>query len=113
MIHTQFSAIIKVFTSNNAQEHKEKHFLHFLTENGTTPQYSCPGTSQQNGAERKHKHILKTVRALLISATCSESFWGEAALTTIYTINHIPSPVSENKSPYEHLYRILPNYDIL
>ena len=75
MVRTQFSAITKVFKSDNTQEYKEKHFLHFLTENGTTPQYSCPGTSQQNGrAERKHKHILEIVRALLISATCPESF---------------------------------------
>jgi len=38
-------------------------------------QHSCPGTSQQNGrAERKHRHILDTVRALLISAACPEVF---------------------------------------
>lgn len=114
MVRTQFSATIKVFRSDNAQEYKEKKFLHFLAESGTLPQYSCPGTSQQNGrAERKHKHILETVRALLISAACPESFWGEAALTAVHTINRIPSPVIGNKSPYERLYGVLPNYDLL
>lgn len=53
-------------------------------------QRSCPGTSQKNGrAERKHRHILEIVRALLILVTCLESFWGEAALTTVYPINRI------------------------
>jgi len=46
MVRTQFSATIKVLRSDNAQEYKEKHFLQFLAENGTIPQYSCPGTSE-------------------------------------------------------------------
>ena len=114
MIRAQFSATIKVFRSDNAQEYKDKNFLNFLAENGTIPQYSCPGTSQQNGrAERKHRRILETVRAFLISAACPESLWGEAALTAVYTINRIPSPVIANKYPYERLYGNLPNYDHL
>ncbi|RVW93185.1 Retrovirus-related Pol polyprotein from transposon RE1 [Vitis vinifera] len=37
------------------------------------------GTSQQNGrAERKLRHILDTVRALLLSAKVPAPFWGEA-----------------------------------
>ena len=34
----QFSATIKVFRSDNAQEYKDKNFLNFLAENGTIPQ---------------------------------------------------------------------------
>ena len=75
MVHTQFSATIKELRLDNAQEYKEKKFLHFLAKNGTIPQDSYPGTSQQNKrAKRKHKHILETVHALLTSATCPESF---------------------------------------
>ena len=33
-----------------------------------------------------------------------EIFWGEAALTTVYTINHIPSPIIGNISPFERLH---------
>ncbi|GKV19316.1 hypothetical protein SLEP1_g29596 [Rubroshorea leprosula] len=61
--------------------------------------------SEQNGrAEHKHKHILDSVRALLISSTCPKRFWGEATLTAVYLINHIPSSVLNNQSPYERLH---------
>ncbi|GKV29674.1 hypothetical protein SLEP1_g38579 [Rubroshorea leprosula] len=81
---------------------------------GTLPQQSCPYTSKQNGrAEHKHRHILDSVRALFISSSCPERFWGEAALTAVYLINHIPSSVLNNQSPYERLYGILPTYNLL
>uniref|UniRef100_A0A2N9GYR8 CCHC-type domain-containing protein n=1 Tax=Fagus sylvatica TaxID=28930 RepID=A0A2N9GYR8_FAGSY len=63
------------------------------------------GTSQQNGrAERKHCHILDSVRAFLISASFPERFWGKAALTALYTINRLPSSILQNVSPFERLY---------
>ncbi|KAI3664859.1 hypothetical protein L6452_43468 [Arctium lappa] len=64
-------------------------------------------------AERKHRHILDTVRTLLISAKCPERFWGEAAFTAVYTINRHPTPILKNKSPYEALYDISPAYELL
>jgi hypothetical protein len=95
-------------------EYNEKSFQKFLKRNRTLSHHSCPYTSQQNGcAERKHCHILDTVRALLISASLLESFWGEAALTAIYTINRVPSPTIHNQTPYEHLYGSTTNYSLL
>uniref|UniRef100_A0A2N9J418 Integrase catalytic domain-containing protein n=1 Tax=Fagus sylvatica TaxID=28930 RepID=A0A2N9J418_FAGSY len=103
-----------VFRSDNAQEYHDKSFLSILDSNSTLPHYSCPYTSQQNGrAERKLRHILDVVRTLLISAPVLERFWGEAALTTIYTINRIPSPTTYKKSPFELLYNKLPDYSSL
>ena len=64
-------------------------------------------------AERKHRHILDVVRTLLISASLPERFWGEAALTAMYTINSIPSPTTHNKSPFEILYGQTPDYSSL
>uniref|UniRef100_A0A2N9I3U8 Integrase catalytic domain-containing protein n=1 Tax=Fagus sylvatica TaxID=28930 RepID=A0A2N9I3U8_FAGSY len=114
MIQTQFSRTIKVFRSDNAQEYHDKSFLSILDSNGTLPHYSCPYTSQQNGrAERKLRHILDVVRTLLISASIPERFWGEAALTAVYTINRIPSPTTHKKSPFELLYDKLPDYSSL
>lgn len=55
------------------------------------------GTSQQNGkVERKCHHILDTIRALLISASCPEIFWGEASFIVVYNINLMPSSVIGN-----------------
>jgi hypothetical protein len=83
-------------------------------QNGTLSHCSCSYTSQQNGhAERKHRHILDTERALLISASLPKRFWGEAALTTVYTINRAPSSTIHNQTPYERLYGSTPNYSLL
>jgi transposase InsO family protein len=75
MVQTQFSRNIKIFRSDNAMEYRESTFLTTFKQNGTLPHRSCPNTSQQNGcAERKHRHILDTVRALLLSASIPEHF---------------------------------------
>uniref|UniRef100_A0A2N9FB60 Integrase catalytic domain-containing protein n=1 Tax=Fagus sylvatica TaxID=28930 RepID=A0A2N9FB60_FAGSY len=51
-------------------------------------------TSQQNGrAERKLRHILDTVRALLLSSKVPVPFWGEAVLTAAHAINPSFSPL--------------------
>ena len=114
MIKTQFSCDIKVFRADNAAEYNDSGVLNFLRQHGSLPHRSCPGTSQQNGrAERKHRDILNTVRTLLTSASCPERFWGEAALTAVYTKNRVPSPVIENQSPYERLYGKPPDYSTL
>ncbi|GFS44400.1 hypothetical protein Acr_00g0090110 [Actinidia rufa] len=63
--------------------------------------------------ECKLQHILDTVRALLISASVIESFWREAALTAVCTINRTPSLVTNNISLYEKLYGTTPNYNLL
>jgi hypothetical protein len=111
MVQTQFGRSIKVFRTDNAMEYKEASFLNVLRQHGTITHRSCPGTSQQNGrAERKHRHILDTTRALLISSSCPENFWGEAALTAVYTINRVPTPIIGNLSPYEKLYGTAPDY---
>ncbi|KAL0536937.1 hypothetical protein IC582_025900 [Cucumis melo] len=101
MVQTQFSSTIKILRTDNAMEYKDSRFLSFLAQKGTLIQRSCPHTSQQNGrAERKHRHILDSVRAQLLSGSCPKKFWGEAALTSVYVINRLPSPVIHNLSPF-------------
>ena len=45
MIETQFSKLIKVFKSDNAEEYKAHEFTSILHQFGTVPQSSCVGTS--------------------------------------------------------------------
>uniref|UniRef100_A0A2N9G644 Integrase catalytic domain-containing protein n=1 Tax=Fagus sylvatica TaxID=28930 RepID=A0A2N9G644_FAGSY len=111
---TQYSKAIKVFRSDNAREYRQTDFSTILKHYGTIFHTSCAGTSQQNGrAERKLRHILDTVRALTNAASTPASFWGEAALTAVYTINRCPSPVIQNTTPYERLFGTSPNYSLL
>ena len=114
MISTQFSKAIKIFCTDNAMEYRDSQFLDFIHTQGTIIQRSRAGTSQQNGrAKRKHRHILDSVRAFLLSASCPERFWGEATLTVVYTINRLPFSVLHNVSPFEHLYGTPPSYSSL
>ena len=108
------SLIAQVFQSNNAQKYNDKSFLSFLDSHRTLTQWSCPYTSQQIGrAERKYRHILDVVRTFLIFTSLPEHFWGEVELTSVYTINRIPSPTIHKKSPFELLYGQTPDYSSL
>ena len=111
MVETQFSKRIKTFRSDNALKYTQYVFQALLHSYGTVHHLTCPGTSQQNGrAERKLRHILDTVHALLLSAKVPAPFWGEAALNVVHAINRIPSPVIHNQTPYERLFGSTPDY---
>ena len=114
MIETHFSKPIKVFRSDNAQEYKAHEFTSILHQFGIFPHSSCVSTFQQNGrAERKLRHILDVVRATTIAASTPSQFWGEVALTAIYTINWCPFPIVQNQTPYDILFGSSPSYDLL
>ena len=114
MIETRFSKPIKVFKSDNAQEYKAHEFTSILHQFGTVPHSSCAGTSQPNGrAERKIHHILDVLCATTITASTPSQFWGEVALTAVYTINRCPSPIVHNKTPYDMLFGSSLSYDLL
>ena len=78
------------------------------------PHSSCVDTSQKNGrVECKLRHILDVVCATTIATSTPSQFWGEAALTVVYTINRCPSPVVQNQTPYDMLFGSSPSYDLL
>ena len=94
MVETQFSKHIKIFQSDNALEYTQYAFQAVLHSYGIVHHLTCPGTSQQNGrAERKLRHILNAVRALLLSTKVPTPFWSEVTLHVVHAINHILGPV--------------------
>ena len=79
MVETQFSKRIKIFRSDNALKYTQYAFQAVLHSYDTVHQLTCLGTSQQNGrAERKFRHILDTVRTLLLSAKVPAPFLGRS-----------------------------------
>ena len=114
MVHTQFSAPIKVLRSDSGGEYLSAVFRQFLSSEGTLAQLSCPGAHAQNGvAERKHRHLIETARTLLISSFVPSHFWGEAVSTAVYLINRQPSSKLSDHCPGEVLFGTPPSYDHL
>ncbi|PKU75779.1 Retrovirus-related Pol polyprotein from transposon TNT 1-94 [Dendrobium catenatum] len=104
------SAKIKCLRTDGGGEFVNNSFISFLKQHGIVHQISCPYTPEQNGvAERKHRHIIKTTRSLLLTASVPYKHWPEAALTATYLINRMPSPNTHNISPFELLYHKAPD----
>jgi hypothetical protein len=113
MIHTQFTAPIKLFRSDSGGEYLSDTFREFLTSEGTLAQLSCPGAHAQNGvAKRKHRHVIETARTLLISSFVPSHFWCEVVSTIVYLINRQSSSKLSGKTHGEVLFGT-PCYDHL
>ena len=83
----------------------------YFKENGINHRLICPYTHEQNGAiERKHRHITEMGLTILATASLPIKFWGESFVTAIHVINTLPTPVLQNKSPYEILFKEKPDY---
>lgn len=65
MVNTQFRANTKIIRIDNGTKFLESRCTDLVTSLGIIHQRSYPYTPQQNGVvERKHRHLLETVRAL-------------------------------------------------
>ena len=88
-----------------------KAFEPYLKREGIALRHSCPYLHEQNDkVERKHRHIVETGLALLAQAKMPLKFWQEAFNYATFIINRLASPVLENKTPFELLYSLKPDY---
>jgi hypothetical protein len=85
-----------------------------LAEQGTFAQFSCLGAHAQNGvAERKHRHLLETAHALMITSSVPPYFWAEPVSTITYLINIQPSSTLQVGIPFERLCGKMSDYSSL
>ena len=109
LLEKQFDFKIKHLYSDNGGEY---HGLRqYLSSNSISWLTTAPHTPQQNGtSERRHRHIVETGLTLLSQATLPPSYWSYAFQAAVYLINHMPTTILNNKSPFECLFGRLPNY---
>ncbi|CAL2271870.1 unnamed protein product [Prunus armeniaca] len=80
--------------SENGGEFVNHDFQTYFQQHGIIHETTCPQTPQQNDvAEQKNRHLLKTARALLIGAHVSRHHWDAAIVIVVHLINRIPSSV--------------------
>ncbi|XP_070013800.1 uncharacterized protein [Nicotiana sylvestris] len=80
MVQNQFGVCVKTVRTDNGKEFFNYQWNAFLQNHGVIHQSSCVHTPQQNGvAERKHRHILDTARALKFQAGIPKDKFGPSA----------------------------------
>ena len=99
--------IVSLHSDNGGEFIKLKTFL---TTYGISHYTTPPHTPELNAiAERRHRHIVETDKALLHTANLPLSFWSHAFRTAVYLINRLPTPVLQMKSPFQLLHKTEPN----
>ncbi|GKA61310.1 retrovirus-related pol polyprotein from transposon TNT 1-94 [Tanacetum coccineum] len=113
-VTNHFKTSVKIIMSDNGTEIVNAACNSLFMTKGVLHQRSMAYTPQQNGVvERKHRHLLDTVKAIRLHANLSIKFWGDCVLAATYLINKMPMEILEWKSPYEKLFGQPPVYDHL
>ena len=113
MIKTQFQTQVIVFWIDNGNECVKFIFEDYLLENGIIHQFSCFDTPQQNGTmERKNRHLMEVVRAIMFTLRVLKSFWEEATVMT-YLINRMLAKILGFETPINHFSKVYPPVKIL
>ncbi|KAJ0490671.1 putative RNA-directed DNA polymerase [Helianthus annuus] len=110
-VHNQFECNVKIFQSDGGTEFTNNRVQSLFQQHGIFHRLSCPHTPQQNGrAERKHRHITEMGLAMMFNSHCPAQFWLDAFTSATYIINRLPTPILQNKSPFEMLFHRPPSY---
>ena len=76
-------------------------FAKYLQDCGIVPQYTMPGTPEQNGvAERRNRTLKDMMRSMMSRCNLPDFLWGDALKTALYILNRVPSK-SVPKTPFE------------
>ena len=100
MVETQSERKVKKLRTDNGLEYCNRRFDQFCKDEEVARHRTCTYTPQQNGvAERLSMSIMNKVRSMLSESGLDQKLWAEAASTSVYVINRLPSSSIEFKIP--------------
>jgi histone deacetylase 1/2 len=109
LVKNKFHTKIKSIYSDNGGEFVV--LKQYFSVHGISHHTTASHTPQQNGvSKRRHRHLVETSLTLLHDASLPLSYWPHAFSTAAYLINRQPTPLLQNKTPLEILFRQIPNY---
>ena len=101
---------VKAIRSDLGGEFQSSQLQNFLKDHGITHETTAGYTPQQNVAERLHRTLHDSARAMLIRAKLPESLWGEAVRCANYVRNRTPVSLSaDGRTPLEIFTGSAPN----
>ncbi|TYK29919.1 Retrovirus-related Pol polyprotein from transposon TNT 1-94 [Cucumis melo var. makuwa] len=81
---------------------------------GIKHQLTAPYTPQQNGvSERRNRYIMEMTRCILHEKSLPKKFWAEAANTTVFFQNRLPTKAVKEKTPFKAWYGYKPSLKFL
>ena len=93
-----------IFTlrTDRGGEFCSKAFLKYLSDNAIRRELTASYTPEQNAvAERANRTIMEAVRSSLYHSQLPMSFWAEAVVYVVYTLNRTCTRVHGDKTPFE------------
>jgi len=114
MVETQSGYKIQFLRSNNGKEYTSTKFNLFCEKAGIAHQLTAPYTPQQNGVnERRNRSVMEIARCMLHEKELPKTFWAEAANTTVFLQNRLPTKALKDKTPFEAWYGYNPSLTFL
>ena len=84
-----------------------------MLQNDIFHQTSCVDTPSKNGVvERKNRHFLETVRALLFQMHMPKHLWADVISTACFLINWMSSSILDWVTPFQTLFPHKPLFSI-
>lgn len=111
-VQTHFDQKVKIFQNDGGSEFVNDQTVQKVFEdNETFHRFSCPYTPKQNGRfERKHRHLVETGLVMLFNSYVPTICWFDVFSSATYIIRILPTPVLDNRTPFELLYSQIPTY---
>ena len=112
LIEHQFSLKIKYVQTYWGGEYQKLN-MYFKTI-GIHHSVLYPHTHEQNGmVERRHRYIVEIGLTFFRQCHAPLKYWSYSFESSVYLINHMPTPVLNYKSPFECLLKSSPDYAFL